>query len=93
MLRGQRARVDLARLGLDLVVIVMIKTPHHSKGLGTVVPFGIMCARIPGCGRISYLHRRRMGLPSFKVVTAGDPKGYDRYLPAIGWDRFDPVRW
>jgi len=31
VLRGQRATVDLARLGLDLVVIVMIKTPHHSK--------------------------------------------------------------
>jgi Lrp/AsnC family transcriptional regulator len=31
VIRGQRADLDLALLGLDLVVIVMIKTPHHSK--------------------------------------------------------------
>ena len=31
IIRGQHADLDLAMLGLDLVVIVMIKTPHHSK--------------------------------------------------------------
>ncbi len=46
MLRGQRAEIDLARLGLDLVVIVMIKTPHHSKDWA--LAFKDHVTRIPG---------------------------------------------
>jgi Lrp/AsnC family transcriptional regulator len=83
VLRGQRARVDLARLGLDLVVIVMIKTPHHSKEWA--VAFKDHVARIPGVvdlyrigGEWDYL---------VKVVTKGI-RGYDRFYQQLV-DGFD----
>lgn len=83
VLRGQRAEVDLARLGLDLVVIVMIKTPHHSKEWA--VAFNHHVARIPGVvdlyrigGEWDYL---------VKVVTQGI-RGYDRFYQQLV-DGFD----
>jgi Lrp/AsnC family transcriptional regulator len=78
VLCGQRAVIDLARLGLDLVVMVMIKTPHHSKEWA--VAFKDHVARIPGVvdlyrigGEWDYL---------IKVVTAGI-KGYDRFYQRL----------
>ena len=78
VLRGQRAVIDLARLGLDLVVVVMIKTPHHSKDWA--VAFKDHVARIPGVvdlyrigGEWDYL---------IKVVTAGI-RGYDRFYQQL----------
>lgn len=78
VLRGQRAVIDLARLGLDLVVMVMIKTPHHSKDWA--VAFKDHVARIPGVvdlyrigGEWDYL---------IKVVTAGI-RGYDRFYQQL----------
>jgi Lrp/AsnC family transcriptional regulator len=83
VLRGQRARVDLARLGLDLVVIVMIKTHHHSKDWA--IAFRDHVDRIPGVvdlyrigGEWDYL---------IKVVTEGI-KGYDRFYQQLV-DGFD----
>jgi Lrp/AsnC family transcriptional regulator len=83
VLRGQRADVDLTRLGLDLVVIVMIKTPHHSKDWA--VAFKSHVERIPGVvdlyrigGEWDYL---------VKVVTQGI-KGYDRFYQQLV-DGFD----
>lgn len=83
VLRGQRAEVDLARLGLDLVVIVMIKTPHHSKDWA--IAFKDHVSRIPGVvdlyrigGEWDYL---------VKVVTQGI-KGYDRFYQQLV-DGFD----
>lgn len=83
VLRGQRAEVDLARLGLDLVVIVMIKTPHHSKDWA--IAFRDHVDRIPGVvdlyrigGEWDYL---------IKVVTQGI-RGYDRFYQQLV-DGFD----
>lgn len=83
VLRGQRAELDLARLGLDLVVMVMIKTPHHSKDWA--IAFKDHVARIPGVvdlyrigGEWDYL---------IKVVTAGI-SGYDRFYQQLV-DGFD----
>jgi Lrp/AsnC family transcriptional regulator len=83
VLRGQRAEVDLARLGLDLVVIVMIKTPHHSKDWA--VAFKHHVSGIPGVvdlyrigGEWDYL---------VKVVTQGI-RGYDRFYSQLV-DGFD----
>lgn len=83
VLRGQRAVVDLARLGLDLVVIVMIKTPHHSKDWANA--FKDHVERIPGVvdlyrigGEWDYL---------IKVVTQGI-SGYDRFYQHLV-DGFD----
>lgn len=83
VLRGQRADVDLARLGLDLVVIVMIKTPHHSKDWA--VAFRNHVSGIPGVvdlyrigGEWDYL---------IKVVTQGI-RGYDRFYQQLV-DGFD----
>lgn len=83
VLRGQRAVVDLARLGLDLVVIVMIKTPHHSKEWP--VAFKDHVNGIPGVvdlyrigGEWDYL---------IKVVTQGI-RGYDRFYQQLV-DGFD----
>lgn len=83
ILRGQRADVDLARLGFDLVVIVMIKTPNHSNAWA--IAFKDHVARIPGVvdlyrigGEWDYL---------IKVVTHGI-RGYDRFYQQL-IDRFD----
>lgn len=83
VLRGQRAELDLARLGLDLVVMVMIKTPHHSKDWA--IAFKDHVARIPGVvdlyrigGEWDYL---------IKVVTKGI-SGYDRFYQQLV-DGFD----
>ncbi len=83
VLRGQRADLDLARLGLDLVVIVMIKTPHHSKDWA--IAFKAHVERIAGVvdlyrigGEWDYL---------IKVVTAGIT-GYDRFYQQLV-DGFD----
>lgn len=83
VIRGQRAELDLARLGLDLVVIVMIKTPHHSKEWAD--SFRSHVARIGGVvdlyrigGEWDYL---------IKVVTRG-VQGYDRFYRQLV-DGFD----
>lgn len=83
VLRGQRADVDWARLGLDLVVIVMIKTPHHAKDWA--MAFKAHVERIPGVvdlyrigGEWDYL---------IKVVTPGI-RGYDRFYQQLV-DGFD----
>lgn len=83
VLRGQRADLDLARLGLDLVVIVMIKTPHHSKDWA--IAFKTHVEGIAGVvdlyrigGEWDYL---------IKVVTAGI-SGYDRFYQQLV-DGFD----
>lgn len=83
VLRGQRATVDLARLGLDLVVIVMIKTPHHSKDWA--IAFKDHASSIPGVvdlyrigGEWDYL---------IKVITQGI-RGYDRFYQQLV-DGFD----
>jgi len=83
VLRGQRAELDLARLGLDLVVMVMIKTPHHSKDWA--IAFKDHVSRIPGVvdlyrigGEWDYL---------IKVVTEGI-SGYDRFYQQLV-DGFD----
>jgi len=44
--RGQRAELDLGKLGYDIAVIVMIKTPHHSKQWA--LDFKDHVARLPG---------------------------------------------
>ena len=83
VLRGQRATVDLARLGLDLVVVVMIKTPHHSKDWA--IAFKDHVSSIPGVvdlyrigGEWDYL---------IKVITQGI-RGYDRFYQQLV-DGFD----
>lgn len=75
---GQRANLDLARLGLDLVVIVMIKTPHHSKEW--VRAFKEHIDKLPGVvdlyrigGEWDYL---------IKVVTRGI-SGYDHFYQKL----------
>ncbi|WP_252258316.1 Lrp/AsnC family transcriptional regulator [Erythrobacter aurantius] len=80
---GQRAELDLARLGLDLVVMVMIKTPHHSKDWAD--RFKAHVERLPGVvdlyrigGEWDYL---------IKVVTRGIA-GYDRFYQNLV-DGFD----
>lgn len=83
VLRGQRAEVDLARLGLDLVVIVMIKTPNHSKDWAAGFKAHVECiAGVVDLYRIGgewdYL---------IKVVTPGI-RGYDRFYQQLV-DGFD----
>ena len=80
---GQRAELDLARLGLDLVVMVMIKTPHHSKQWAD--GFKTHVESLPGVvdlyrigGEWDYL---------IKVVTRGIA-GYDRFYQNLV-DGFD----
>lgn len=80
---GQRSNLDFARLGLDLVVIVMIKTPHHAKEWAQ--DFKAHVDRIPGVvdlyrigGEWDYL---------IKVVTRGIG-GYDRFYQKLV-DGFD----
>lgn len=80
---GQRATLDLARLGHDLVVIVMIKTPHHSKEWNTA--FRQHVDAIPGVvdlyrigGEWDYL---------IKVITRGIG-GYDTFYQRLV-DGFD----
>lgn len=80
---GQSARLDLARLGLDLVVIVMIKTPHHSKEWADAFKHHV--DRIAGVvdlyrigGEWDYM---------IKVVTRGIA-GYDRFYQKLV-DGFD----
>lgn len=87
LLAGSQARVDLAVLGLDLTIFVMIQTRHHSKdwvdrfarhvqGLPEVIDFH----RIGG--EWDYL---------LKVVTRG-MAGYDRfYQKLIDGFEFDKV--
>lgn len=83
VLCGQRAEVDLARLGFDLVVMVMIKTPHHSKDWA--VAFKEHVGRIPG---VVDLYRIGGEWDYFvKVVTPGI-KGYDRFYQQLV-DGFD----
>lgn len=79
----QRAELDLARLGLDLVVIVMIKTPHHSKEWAHA--FKQHVDKLPGLvdlyrigGEWDYL---------IKVVTRGI-SGYDAFYQKLV-DGFD----
>jgi Lrp/AsnC family transcriptional regulator len=83
VLRGQRADVDLARLGLDLVVIVMIKTPHHSKDWA--VAFKAHVERIPGVVDLYRIGGERDYL--VKVMTQGI-RGYDRFYQQLV-DGFD----
>lgn len=80
---GQRAELDLARLGFDLVVMVMIKTPHHSKQWAD--GFKAHVETLPGVvdlyrigGEWDYL---------IKVVTRGIA-GYDRFYQSLV-DGFD----
>ena len=80
---GQRAELDLARVGLDLLVMVMIKTPHHSKewaqGFKAHVESltGVVDLYRIG-GEWDYL---------IKVVTRG-VAGYDRFYQSLV-DGFD----
>ena len=75
---GQHAELDLARIGLDLIVMVMIKTPHHSKEWAD--GFKAHVERLPGVvdlyrigGEWDYL---------IKVVTRGIA-GYDRFYQSL----------
>lgn len=87
ILRGTRAEIDLAALGLDLTVFVMIRTRHHSREW--VDAFSRHVAKLPevvDCYRIGgdwdYL---------IKVVTRGIA-GYDAFYQRLitGFD-FDTV--
>lgn len=83
LILGQRTDLDLVRLGLDLVVIVMIKTPQHSKEWAH--NFKTHVDRLPGVvdlyrigGEWDYL---------IKVVTRGIA-GYDQFYQKLV-DGFD----
>lgn len=83
VLRGQRADLDLTRLGLDLVVIVMIKTPHHSKDWAIAFR-----AHVEGIAGVVDLYRIGGEWDYLiKVVTAGI-SGYDRFYQQLV-DGFD----
>lgn len=87
ILRGTRAQVDLAALGLDLTVFVMIRTRNHSKDWSdrfarhvASLPEVIDCHRIGGDW--DYM---------LKVVTRG-MAGYDMfYQRLITGFEFDTV--
>ena len=73
-MRGQRAVLDHEKLGLDLTVVVLIKTPHHAKDWAS--RFKAHVARLPGVidlyrigGEWDYMIR---------VVTWG-MAGYDEF--------------
>ena len=83
VLRGQRAEIDLALLGLDLTVVVFIKTPHHSKEWA--LEFRDHVSKMPGVvdlyrigGEWDYM---------ITVVTRGI-KGYDAFYQRLV-DGFD----
>ena len=86
-MQGSRVMVDLKALGLDLTVLVMIKTRHHSRDwlesfarhVGTL-PEVVDCFRIGG--EWDYM---------LKVVTKG-MAGYDAFYQRLitGFD-FDTV--
>lgn len=87
VVRGSRAEIDLAALGLDLTVFVMLRTRHHSREW--VDAFSRHVARLPevvDCYRIGgdwdYM---------LKVVTRGIA-GYDAFYQRLitGFD-FDTV--
>ena len=74
VMRGQRAVLDHEKLGLDLTVVVLIKTPHHAKDWAS--RFKAHVARLPGVidlyrigGEWDYMIR---------VVTWG-MAGYDEF--------------
>lgn len=78
LILGQRASLDLARLGYDLVVMVMVKTPHHSREWN--VAFKQHVDTLPGVvdlyrigGEWDYL---------IKVLTRGI-KGYDEFYQKL----------
>jgi Lrp/AsnC family transcriptional regulator len=87
ILGGSQARVDLAGLGLDLTIFVMIRTRHHSKDW--VERFARHVQHLPEVidfhrigGEWDYL---------LKVVTQG-MAGYDRfYQRLIDGFEFDKV--
>ncbi len=83
VLLGQRAMVDPAKLGLDLTVLAMIKTSHHSKEWAA--RFAAHVEKIPGVvelyrigGEWDYM---------IKVVTRG-MGGYDEFYRRLV-DGFD----
>lgn len=83
ILRGQRAEIDLARLGIDLIVIVFVKTPNHSKEWTSA--FRSHVEKIAGVvdfyrigGEVDYL---------IKVMTTSIA-GYDRFYQELV-DGFD----
>lgn len=87
VLKGSRAEIDLAALGLDLTVFVMLRTRHHSREW--VHAFSRHVAKLPevvDCYRIGgdwdYM---------LKVVTRGIA-GYDAFYQRLitGFD-FDTV--
>jgi len=83
ILRGQRAELDLARLGFDLVVIVMIKTPHHSKDWADAFR-----AHVGGIAGVVDLYRIGGEWDYLIKVIAQGIKGYDRFYQSLV-DGFD----
>lgn len=78
LIRGARAQIDLALLGLDLTVFVMIRTRHHSREWSEA--FRRHVERLPGVidfhrigGEWDYL---------IKAVTRG-MAGYDRFYQTL----------
>lgn len=87
ILAGSQARVDLAALGLDLTVLVMIRTRHHSRDW--VDRFSRHVQSLP-----EVIDFNRIGGEwdyMLKIVTSG-MAGYDRfYQRLIDGFEFDKV--
>lgn len=74
VLRGSRAILDAGRLGLDLTVIVLLKTPHHSKDWAT--RFADHVRRLPG---VIDLYRIGGEWDYMIRVVAHGMAGYDEF--------------
>lgn len=87
ILAGTQARVDLAALGLDLTVVVMIRTRHHSRDW--VDRFARHVESLP---EVIDFHRIGGEWDYLLKVVAQGMAGYDRfYQKLIDGFEFDKV--
>lgn len=87
VLAGTQARVDLAALGLDLTVVVMIRTRHHSRDW--VDRFARHVESLP---EVIDFHRIGGEWDYLLKVVAQGMAGYDRfYQKLIDGFEFDKV--
>lgn len=78
VLKGSAARLDLAALGLDLTVFVMIKTAHHSDNW--LAGFAKHVATLP---QVTDFHRIGGEWDYLIKVTCAGMAGYDVFYRAL----------
>lgn len=78
VIKGSHTRLDLAALGLDLTVFVMIKTAHHSDEW--IARFAKHVASLP---QVTDFHRIGGDWDYLIKVTCAGMAGYDAFYRAL----------